>query len=168
MQPTPLELKGLHLPEAISWWPPALGWWLLAAGTVGLLVLAYYGYRRLTRKTALKSAQCLLAAIKQNPNLDNTQKLRELSALLRRVAISVAPEMDVAGLTGRAWLLFLDKPLQGSPFSLGVGACLADAPYRQAPLSDTEIAQLIKLCEDWLKQCVKPVRPPSLHAKKSL
>ena len=29
--PDPLAgLRGYHLPEAVSWWPPGPGWWLLA------------------------------------------------------------------------------------------------------------------------------------------
>lgn len=160
MQPTQLELKGLHLPESISWWPPALGWWLLLLVGMVLLVLCYQWVRRFVRKTPVKTAKILLAGIKQDTRLDNAQKVRELSVLLRRVAMSVSPEMDVAGLTGQAWLAFLDTSMKKPSFSAGLGACLADAPYRQAMLSDAELAQLIALCEEWLRRCAKPVRRP--------
>ncbi len=96
MQPTQLELRGLHLPEAISWWPPAIGWWLLAISVIGLVVFIYWLYQHLTRKTAVKMAKIALMGIKNNKDWDNTQKLRELSALLRRVAISISPRADVA------------------------------------------------------------------------
>lgn len=155
MQPTQLPLKDIHLPEAISWWPPAIGWWLLAVLIPLLIIVFVKAYKRLTRKTAIKTAKKILANIKQDSSKDNVQKLRELSVLLRRVAISVSPETDVAGLTGREWLAFLDNSLKGSPFSAGVGSCLANEPYqrphRQLPLADSEISQLIGLCEDWLK-----------------
>ncbi len=168
MQPTQLELKGLHLPDSISWWPPALGWWLLVVGGIVLIVLFYQLIRYLIRKTPVKTAKILLAGIKQNKQLDNAQKVRELSVLLRRVAISIAPETDVAGLTGAAWLAFLDAPLQTPCFSTGIGACLADAPYRRVVLSDADLAQLITLCENWLKRCAKPVRRPSKQVVKGL
>ncbi len=155
MQNTPLPLKDLHFPEpispeAISWFPPAIGWWLLAALIPLLIMFLYKCYKYITRKTALKTAKQLLASIK-NSSMDNAQKLTELSALLRRVAISVTPRGQTAGLTGQEWLAFLDSSLKDAPFSTGAGRCLADAPYRQSAPTELEISQLISLCEDWLK-----------------
>ena len=151
MPVTELPLKDIHLPEAIGWWPPAIGWWILAMVIPSLIVLLVWLCKRLTRKTALKTATKLLAQIKQNSTLDNLQKLTELSTLLRRVAISVSPRATAAGLTGRQWLAFLDNSVTGAPFSAGIGQLLADAPYRKTPPTDLEIAQLITLCSDWLK-----------------
>ena len=150
MQPTQLPLKNLHLPDAIGWFPPALGWWLLVVLIPLLLMFLYWCYQRLTRKTSLKTAKRLLNTIK-NSTANNSEKLVELSALLRRVAISVAPRAQTASLTGQAWLAFLDSSLNDAPFTKGAGRCLADAPYRKSPPSEQEIFQLISLCENWLK-----------------
>ena len=158
MPTTQLPLKDIHLPEAIGWWPPAIGWWLLAVLIPLLIVFLYWFYKRLTRKTAIKTAKKNLAAIKQNPALDNNQKLRELSMLIRRVAISVNPRTEVASLTGRQWLAFLDKSVTGAPFSEGCGQLLAEAPYRNTPPTELEISQLISLCEDWLKAQTKQAK----------
>lgn len=162
MPPTQLDLKDIHLPEAIAWWPPALGWWILAVLIPLLILMLVKIYQHLTRKTAHKTAKKMLADIKQDSSKDNFQKLRELSVLLRRVAISVSPKEDVAGLTGRAWLDFLDSSLTGAPFAEGVGACLASETYRKTPLAEIEITQLISLCEAWLKAqnnaSIKPAR----------
>ena len=145
-----LPLKDLHLPEAISWFPPAIGWWLLLILVPLLIALIYWLYKRLTRKTAVKVAKQQLRVIKESTK-DNTYKLVQLSALLRRVAISVAPREQTASLTGQAWLAFLDSSLKEKPFSTGAGRCLIDAPYRRLALTNVEISQLISLCEDWLK-----------------
>lgn len=150
MQPTQLPLKDLHLPEAISWFPPAIGWWLVAILLLLTVWFLYWLYKRFTRKTAFKIARQLLTNIKDSP-MDNAQKLAELSAWLRRVAITIAPREQTASLTGQAWLTFLDSSLKDSPFTTGVGRCLADAPYRPTAPSETEISQLISLCENWLK-----------------
>lgn len=158
MQSTELPLKDIHLPEAIGWWPPAIGWWLLAVFIPLLIVFLYWFYKRLTRKTALKTAKKNLAAIRESSSLDNGQKLRELSMLIRRVAISINPRIEVASLTGRQWLAFLDKSVSGSPFSEGHGQLLANAPYRNASPSELETAQLISLCADWLKTQTKPAK----------
>ena len=158
MQPTELPLKDIHLPEAIGWWPPAIGWWLLAVLIPLLIAFLYWLYKRLTSRTAIKAAKNNLAAIKQNPALNNNQKLRELSMLIRRVAISVNPRTETASLTGRQWLAFLDNSVTGAPFSEGCGQLLAEAPYRNTTPSELEISQLISLCEDWLKAQTLPAK----------
>ncbi|EGW23092.1 DUF4381 domain-containing protein [Methylobacter tundripaludum] len=155
MNPTLLDLKDIHEPEAIGWWPPAIGWWVLAVSIPLLIILLVWFYKRLTRKTALKTAKKMLAQIKQGAARDNLQKLGELSVLVRRVAISVSPRTKAAGLTGRQWLEFLDTSVKGTPFSEGIGQLLADAPYRKTPPTELEISQLIDLCEDWLKSQTK-------------
>lgn len=158
MQPTQLPLKDIHLPEAIGWWPPAIGWWLLAVLIALLMAFLYWLYKRLTRKTAINTAKKNLDAIKQSPAMDNNTKLRELSILIRRVAISINPRTEVASLTGRQWLAFLDKSVTGAPFSDGCGQLLADAPYRSTPPTVLEVSQLISLCENWLKAQTKPAK----------
>jgi hypothetical protein len=155
MTPTLLDLKDIHEPEAIGWWPPAIGWWLLAIAIPLLVVLLVWLYKRLTRKTAIKTAGKILAQIKQDTDQDNHQKLSDLSVLIRRVAISVSPREKTAGLTGRQWLAFLDRSVTGMPFSEGVGRLLVDGPYRNTQPTELEISQLITLCEDWLKAQTK-------------
>lgn len=158
MQPNQLPLKDIHLPEAIGWWPPAIGWWLLTLLGLLSIVFLYWLYKRLMRQTALKTAKKILLRIKQDSKQTNLQKLCELSVLLRRVAISVSARTAVAGLTGRAWLAYLDRSVKDSPFSEGIGRYLADAPYQKTQPADTEISQLIALCEEWLKSQTKPTK----------
>ncbi|MDP1774401.1 MAG: DUF4381 domain-containing protein [Methylobacter sp.] len=151
MNPTLLDLKDIHEPEVIGWWPPAIGWWILAVAIPLLIIFLVWLYKRLTRKTALKTANKILAQIKQDATRDNLSVVCELSVLVRRVAISVSPRAKAAGLTGRQWLAYLDTSVKGLPFSEGVGQLLADAPYRKTPVTDQELSQLIGLCEGWLK-----------------
>lgn len=151
MQPQQLELRDIHLPDAIGWWPPAIGWWLLAILIPLLIVLSIVLYKRITRKTAKKTAKKLLLKLKQDKTIDDKHKLQEISALIRRVAISVSPREKTASLTGQAWLNYLDSSVNGTPFTEGAGSLLADAHYQQAQATDLDISQLIALCEDWLK-----------------
>ncbi len=150
MQPTQLPLKDIHLPDSIGWWPPAIGWWLLAISVPIVLVFLYWLYKHLTRKTAFKTAKKTLAMIKHYGAEENDKKLRELSILIRRVAISTSPRAHAASLTGREWLAFLDQSVTGSPFSQGCGQLLAEAAYRKNTPTELEIIQLISLCENWL------------------
>ncbi len=155
MEPNKLPLRDIHLPEAIGWWPPALGWWLLAILIPLLIGLLVWLYKGITRKTAIKAARKLLLQIKQDQQRDNSQKLKDLSTLIRRVAISVAERDECAGLTGNEWLEFLERSIKGSPFTQGMGKLLANAPYQKNPPTESEIVQLTGLCEDWLNAQTK-------------
>lgn len=146
-----LPLKDIHLPNSIGWWPPAPGWWLLPV-ILALLVLALrHVYCRLSRRTAIKRARSLLKTLRQKP-VERLQILTELSALLRRAAISSDSRGAVAALRGQAWLEYLDKDLPDAPFSQGVGRCLADAHFRPTAPDDVELDDLFELCERWLKR----------------
>ena len=155
MNPDPLPLKDIHLPETIGWWPPAMGWWVLVILVPVLLVLVFLLYKKLTQRTAIKTAKKMLEKIKQDTTSSGDQKLAELSSLLRRTAISVFPRSEAAGLTGQDWLKFLDAPLNDQRFSKGIGKMLIDSRYRkQKP--QLEIPPLVELCEDWLRALKKP------------
>lgn len=146
-----LDLKDIHLPAAIHWWPPAPGWWLLALACLLMLFALRAMIRRLTRKTALKSAQQLFKQLRQNPG-ETLETLTTLSALIRRTAISTTGRSEVASLRGQAWLEYLDGNLPDTPFSQGVGRCLADAHYRKIAPDSIDLEALLNLCERWLKQ----------------
>ncbi len=155
MQATQLPLKDIHLPDPISWWPPAIGWWMLALLIPLLIGLVIWLYKKITAKSAIKTANKLLASIKLDKQRDNLLIVSELSALIRRVAISVSPREKAASLTGQQWLSFLDHSMKGSPFTQGIGRLFADAPYRKTPPTESEVSQLIVLCEEWLKAQTK-------------
>ena len=154
MQPVQLPLKDIHLPEAIGWWPPAVGWWILAVLIPVMLVLLIVLYKRITRKTAIKDAKKILNEIKLDPGLDDYQKLCQLSVLMRRTAISHYPRTEVASLTSKEWLLFLQRPMQDKRFTEGVGKLLTEAPYMKSA-DNVPIKELTDLCEDWLKALVR-------------
>jgi hypothetical protein len=151
MNPTEIPIKDIHLPEPVSWWPPAIGWWILAVLIPIVLVLLVWLYKWFVRKTPLKAAKKYLATIKEDASSSDYEKLCELSVLVRRTAISYYPRSETAGLIGKQWLDFLDKPMKDHPFSEGVGQLLMDAPYRKTHAEDLRIGELIQLCEDWLK-----------------
>jgi hypothetical protein len=157
--PFELPLRDVHIPEAISWWPLAIGWWITMLLIPMLLWISFLIYKRLTRKTAIKTAKKLLAQLKQDEIKTDADKLAEISALIRRVAISVSPREECASLIGQAWLGYLDKSLKDNAFTQGVGQCLADVSYRKNTNENINIPELINLTERWLKaQKMKKVK----------
>ncbi|MGX2028667.1 DUF4381 domain-containing protein [Methylocaldum gracile] len=153
-----LPLRDIHLPDPISWWPPAIGWWIVSVAAVLLIATAAWLIRRWRQVTVAKLALRELDALQKDSTLGMTEKLRRLSILLRRAGLSAYPREDVAGLTGEGWLEWLDRPLGTPRFSRGVGRALLDAPYR--PVGDADMDRLITLCRDWLKALPRTVVPP--------
>ncbi len=151
MEPQKLPLRDIHLPDVIGWWPPAIGWWILLVLIPLFFWLMAWAFKRMTRKTAVKTAKKLLLRLKQDDSLEEKDKLIALSKLLRRVAISQTARAESASLTGLDWLEYLDNSVKGKPFSQGVGKVLAEAHYQNKLPADLDIPAIIALCETWLK-----------------
>jgi hypothetical protein len=143
MEPDQIPLRDLHLPEAISWWPPAPGWWVLvalAAIALGYLLRAWWRTRArgAARRYALRQLDSIVAQYEENRNVVTFGVA--VSELLRRTMIAYAPRLDVAGLTGEEWLAWLDRDLAQPVFVNGPGRALLELPYRnpetQEPVSD--------------------------------
>ena len=146
-----LPLRDIHLPGPISWWPPAPGWWILVAllmlGTMFVVLYTRYQRKRnRIRRVSLKEIDAIQEAFQSHR--DNTRLVRELSVLLRRVCISRYPRVDVASLTGVEWVSFLDRNLDGKPFSEGDGIVLITEPYRKNPNIDANA--LLSCCRSWI------------------
>ncbi len=150
-----LNLRDIHLPSSMTWWPPAPGWWGLLGILLLILVLGIFLYRHHQRRKMHRAAVNELASIKTSyeQTADEQQLVRALSIWLRRVCLSFYPRVDVAGLTGQAWLQFLDKSLQNNKqvlrFSEGAGQVLISAPYQQ--VANVNADELLVLCQSWLK-----------------
>lgn len=150
---TELPLRDIHLPQAVSWWPPALGWWLIFAAAVFLVALSCLAFlRRFYLKPALKSeaSKALDQIVKAfDENLDAASCLSQLSQFLRRVMVNKMNE-KIGGVTGEAWLKLLDQMMGGDEFSQGVGKVLLKGPYTK-DVSVKEAEDLIHLCRRWVK-----------------
>ena len=155
MQATELPLRDIHIPDAISWWPPAIGWWILAVLIPLCVYFIYKLYKRVTRKTALKAAKKHFKALRDNEQLTKQEKLVALSSLMRRIAVSLYPRTEVASLTGDDWLNFLDKSIANRGFNSDTGWLLTEGLYSQKDDS-YYIAPLFNLCEDWLNNQKEP------------
>jgi len=155
----PLVLRSPHLPEPIGWWPLAPGWLLLAVLLLLLLWLAIR-LRRNWRAGALRrAARAEFHAIRSawQQQRDERALLRDLSALLRRVALATQPREAVAALHGAAWLAWLDQGLperRRGGFSEGPGRVLGDAQWQ--PELSCEPKPLLRLTRVWLMRATQP------------
>jgi len=144
------QLRDVHAPEPISWWPLGPGWWVLAATTIVVLVLVL-GLRYWRKKYALRKAvltEFELVKSSFADQQDRVQLASQLSILIRRVALMGPNASRAAGLKSDAWLLFLDETSDSSEFSQGLGQVLIDAPYQKQ--ADYDAEALLLLSEAWL------------------
>lgn len=153
MNPETLPLRDIHLPAAISWWPLAPGWWLVLAVT--LLVLAgiawwvFKRFQRVGKTTPVTTALTELTRLQREYAHDSQALLREISVLLRRIAISQYGRQTVSGLTGSAWVTFLDQQVGKPVFAGKFDRLLTELPY--CPAVQVEMAAFIQAVREWIK-----------------
>ena len=158
MSPTnELQLRDIHLPDSVSWWPPAPGWWIVVFASILIIVasIAFYRYRknRLLHKAAKQELEKIKQVFEQSS--DSHMLVTSISVWLRRVSLTFYPRREVAGLTGQDWLEFLDKQFgkskQSLRFNHAAGLAIINAPYQNN--SDIDAHSLLELCHSWL-QCL--------------
>jgi hypothetical protein len=153
MSADPTSLDRLHdivAPPPAPWWPPAPGWYVVLAVGIPLLIwagvkLALAWKHNRYRRAALAE----LAAIRASrpPDL-----LSCLSELLKRTALIAYPREEVAALSGREWLAFLDRTGATTAFTSGPGHPIGDGPYsRPAALDDNDRDAVFTVARDWLR-----------------
>lgn len=128
-------------PPPVSMIPQTAGWWVL-----GLLVIiagTVVAYRRYL--THQRNAYRAAALAEIDAAATDTAKV---AAILRRTALVAYPRRDVAGLSGEAWLQFLDRESGTTRFSDGPGRALLAAPYQPAPGAD---AGVIAAAKAWVR-----------------
>lgn len=151
-----LPLRDIHLPDGVSWWPIAPGWWLILVLVIMIAMIIWAirmnKARQLLRKQALSELQQIELAFSQHQN--NQQLASDCSALLRRVCISRFARPDVAGLTGEAWLQFLNQHNKAALFKDEIAIALLHAPYQKE--FDFYSQALLSTCRAWLEQLPPP------------
>jgi hypothetical protein len=145
-------LHDIHAAPLPSLWPPAPGWWIVAVLSLLLIVfMARWGTavyrRRQRRRQALQRLLKLYQACQSDR--DAHTFAAELSILLRRVALTLYPRHQVAGLSDDEWLRFLDDTGGQGRFQQGSGQQLISAPYMSSPNVDSDALYI--LARHWIQ-----------------
>jgi hypothetical protein len=146
------NLKDIHLPPPIGFWPPAYGWFIITALILMLVVVALKRYMLYRKKRHLKQeALSRIEAIRQQSlqNSNMAESAADISILLKQIALMRYPRVDVAAITQEQWLLFLNTHPGDVDFT-PVKSLLLEAPYQAEATGD--INTLIKLATHWIKR----------------
>lgn len=144
----------IELPEPVSWLPQTLGWKILAL--LILLLAALQTYRASTkwwRNRYRRRALERLKAIELAAGGDPGRVVAQLPWLLKATALHAYPRVDVAALSGDAWLAFLDAHYSGPSFRAATGQQLLAVAYQspaQWQLQPQEAQTLVSMCRRWL------------------
>jgi hypothetical protein len=162
------QLADIHLPDAVSFWPPAPGWWLLLAVVLFALTLLWHRQYLLWQQNrrlqlvlaelarALRTHQQQSAQAAQ-ANQAGLALLYACNSLLKRVALLHHGEAEVAPLSGSAWLNFLDRTGGNTEFTIGAGKVLGDGEYR--PRFEADAEALYQVARHWIVQQYQTKKP---------
>ena len=141
------DLKDIHLPDAITWWPLAPGWWLLMLAII-LLVAAltacyHFWKKRAYRRLALQELEEITANTDSTTNTDHY--LETIAGLIRRTAIAGSTDKQIAHWQGSQWQEYLQQHMPEDQAQL-----IAVSRY-QANHSVDKL-QLANAARQWIKE----------------
>ncbi|MBO6557041.1 MAG: DUF4381 domain-containing protein [Pseudomonadales bacterium] len=147
------QLRDIHPPGMIETWPPAPGWWVLAA--ISLALLLYGLYWLIQRWIANRYRREAMSELHQlradwHDHGDDQVYLEALQRLLKRVALTRFSRDDVAGLTGEAWVQFLDRSTGSHDFSMADSEALIDGAYREDVSIDVQSLEIT--AKNWIEK----------------
>jgi len=145
-----VALRDIHLPDAISWWPPAIGWWLLLAIIIAAIIFIPRIYRYFTyvplNKIAENKFQNIISEYSKNNN--TLELIKEISILLRQISMSYNGRDSVAQLTGDKWISSLNNMTDKNYFNTEIKKLLTHTVY-QKTVQDNPQA-LITATQNWI------------------
>lgn len=150
------QLRDIHLPKPIGWWPLAPGWYFLGIFIIAFTVVITYAIRRHVLIGRPKRQALRLLTTYQRDYLerpDVSLNAARVSELLKRVALVYFPREKVAGLQGDAWITFLNETSKGLDFKK-VDQALLEAPYH--PNVKSDLSLLFTMARLWIRQRRKP------------
>ena len=153
-------IEGLHeitLPAPVSYLPQTIGWLVVAILILALAIWIGYRVSRHRRANRYRGiALARLVVLEQELTAPERAKaLAAIPQLVKRVTLEAYPRTDVASLSGKAWLEFLNESYGGTGFTDGVGRLLPVLSYVSPThfegIRTDEVSELTALIRRWIK-----------------
>ena len=142
-------------PEGISWLPQTAGWLWLGLAILGLALfrgwhMLKHWYRNRYRREALLRLRAL--ANKNDPG----EIIADINRVLKITALVAYSRANVAKLSGRPWVDFLNQQCEQPPFNGEQMELLASAIYRKQK-GNSQHCQLLQASSRWVEQHREPL-----------
>ncbi len=148
MNPALNDLKDIHLPDPVSWWPMAPGWWLLIILILITLTAGFYYWRFWQQSLRYKKSALKILTTAFQSNSDDLTFLNDCAAITRRLTLSIQSKKEIptnyAGLQGNEWQQVLQQHMPEPQAEL-----LATGRYQSSPSIDR--TALYNAVKQWLK-----------------
>lgn len=152
------QLADIHLPEPVSYWPPAIGWWILALSA--LIAIVLLGRRFAAHRRQLKIRQYALAELNRcydryshaaaSENQQSTLNyVNDFNTVIRRVALVHYPQANVASLDGASWVDFIQEKGESSLMSKEITVALKHGRFQSKCEVDVDAMQ--SFGEQWVQ-----------------
>ena len=151
------QLRANHLPDPVSFWPPAIGWWILALLVLILLVAAGYWLTRYWLRNRYRKQGCLQADtlyMKYQQHKNPRQFAHDCNRLLKQVALHAYPQQNIAALHGSKWLQFLATTGRNQQFTEKEGQALGEGRFTPRGTQDdpSDVTTLHRLTQSWIRK----------------
>jgi len=140
------ELRDIHLPAQVSFWPLAWGFCLLIA-LIPLTVVIYHLLKPYCMSFKIKKSY--LAKLEALAASTHPDTLSSIALLLKQAALMNYPRAEVAPLYGDKWLAFLSKSAKNIKLD-DAKKIFSEALY-QAP-QQLDLKPALALAKSWLRQ----------------
>jgi len=156
------QLADIHLPEPVSYWPPAIGWWILAAIALVLLVILIRKFANMRRQQ--KICQYALAELQRcydsysqaDPATIDQDKLtyvNQFNTVVRRVALVHYPQANAASLDGASWVDFIRQKGESSLMTDDIAAALQYGRFQTK--CDVDVDAMQNFGQQWIESLYK-------------
>lgn len=139
------NLRDIHLPDPVGWWPLATGVWVLIA-LVSALALSLWGWRALRRRALRYRALAELDVLAKDPRLEGKALAERIEVLLKRLFLQRDPQL--AASHGERWIESLTTG--DAPMPEDIARAIAQAPYAPTLPAIAERNKLIAAARRWI------------------
>lgn len=166
------QLADIHLPEPVSYWPPAIGWWVLAAIALVLLVILLRKLAKSRRQQ--KICQYALAELQHcydtyshadSTNMDQSKLdyVNQFNTVVRRVALVHYPQDNAASLDGASWVDFIRQKGESSLMTDDIAAALQYGRFQTK--CDVDVDSMQDFGQQWIESLYKGSVKSNEHSK---